>query len=305
MSLFKNYVKMFRAGNIAIIAFFIVLLLQACMKKNDFEQSKLNSNMDLTNHQSVSSSTTDKSNSKESSANIISGETKLYSYEIVRTFSHDPGAYTQGLLYKNGFLYESTGQYGSSSIRKIDPKTGKILIRQNLPFRYFGEGIAEYKDKIYMLTWENRTCFVFDINTLTQETTYQYQGEGWGLTSDGEFLYQSDGSSYIRIVEPTQFRTIKTLQVFNGNTPVNNLNELEFIGSDIYANVWMADSIARIDAVTGSIIQWIDLSPLREKVKHSANAEVLNGIAYNPDTKSIYVTGKLWPLYFELKLIEK
>lgn len=243
--------------------------------------------------------------SSNSNSNSIIASDKQYTYEIVRTIPHDPAAYTQGLIYQDGILYESTGQYGSSSIRKVDAKTGKVLMKQNIPFRYFGEGIAIHDGKIYMLTWENGICYVFDAATLTQESTFQYLGEGWGLASDGDNLIMSDGTSYLRIIKPDEFKHISTIGVLDGKYPLKNLNELEYVGSELFANVWMCDSIARINPSSGALLGWLDFSALREKVKQSENAEVLNGIAYDKANGTFYITGKLWPLYFEVKLIEK
>jgi glutamine cyclotransferase len=224
------------------------------------------------------------------------------SYEIVHTYPHDRGAFTQGLLYLNGELYESTGLNGESSLRKVDLETGKVLQRIDVPSQYFAEGLAALNGKLYQLTWQHHTAFRYDLNTLALEMQYSYPGEGWGLTTDGRQLILSDGTDQIRFLDPLTFQPTRTIQVTDAGRPVERLNELEYIKGEIYANIWMTDYVVRIDPATGHVLGTIDFSGLLKSADHDTNTDVLNGIAYDPATDRLFVTGKKWPKLFEVKI---
>ena len=221
-------------------------------------------------------------------------------YKIVNTFPHDPNAFTQGLIFKDGFLYESTGQYGESSLRKVDLKTGKILHIRHLPEQLFGEGITLYQDRIIQLTWRSRVGFVYDKDSFTLFRKFFYPTEGWGLTHDGKHLMMSDGSSTLYVLDPMTFQLKNRIDVHDGDRPVFRLNELEYIRGVIYANVWQTDRIARIEPSTGKVINWIDLRGVL-KPEEAIKANVLNGIAYDAARNRIFITGKLWPKLFEIE----
>ncbi len=229
----------------------------------------------------------------------------VYIPEIIRTIPHDPEAFTQGLCFYKGELYESTGQYASSSLRKVDWNTGKVLKQINVPAEFFAEGMAIVNDQVFQLTWREQTCFVYDAHSFKAKRTLSYFGEGWGLTNDGEFLIMSDGSNLLRFMDTTDLSVRKTIPVTyeaNGyTTALKNLNELEFIKGEVYANVWFSDSIARINPTTGKVTGWIDMSSLISTQDRQEN-NVLNGVAYDPKRDRMLVTGKLWSKMFEVKL---
>jgi glutamine cyclotransferase len=223
-------------------------------------------------------------------------------YEVVHVFPHDPGAYTQGLLVHNGQLLEGTGQVGRSSLRRVELETGKVLQKVDLPAPYFGEGITLLKGKIYQLTWQEHLGFIYDASTFEKLGTFAYQGEGWGLANDGQSLILSDGTNRIRFLDPDDFRIRKTITVLDGHAPVTEINELEYIQGEIYANIWHADRIARIDPQTGKIVGWINLTGLLPGGEVHDEEAVLNGIAYDEAGGRLFVTGKLWPKLFEIRL---
>jgi glutamine cyclotransferase len=216
-------------------------------------------------------------------------------YTVVNTYPHDRAAFTQGLLYLDGVLYESTGLNGRSSLRKVELKTGKVLQQVNVPDQFFAEGLAQLNGKLYQLTWQARTGFIYDLKTFDPAGQFFYQSEGWGLTTDGKSLILSDGSDQIRYLEPLTFAVQRTISVKENGQPVSNLNELEFIKGEIYANIWQTDRIVRIDPATGNVLRDYDLSGLLLPQDRDATTDVLNGIAYDPDGDHLYVTGKLWP----------
>ena len=230
---------------------------------------------------------------------------KRYGYKVEEVLPHDERAYTQGLFIHNGFLYESTGQKGASSLRKIDFKQGRVLQSVALPRQYFGEGACFHNDRIYQLTWEEQTCFVYDAATLKQMGTLSYRGEGWGLTSDSTHLIMSDGSSTLFFRDPETFAVIRTVTVMNGQREVRWLNELEYIEGEVWANVYTTDEIVRIDPVTGKVTGIIDLTGLLARQFQTPRTEVLNGIAYDADNKHIYVTGKYWAKMYRITLVPK
>jgi glutaminyl-peptide cyclotransferase len=226
------------------------------------------------------------------------------SYQIVHVYPHDPNAFTQGLVYVDGKLYESTGLNGRSSLRMVDLSSGRVLQRYDLPVEYFGEGLTNWGSDLVQVTWKTGTGFVYDQFSFALRRTFHYEGEGWGLTHDEKTLILSDGTSIIRFLEPKSFREIKRISVNDGSGhPVVNLNELEYIHGEIYANIWQTDKIARISPHTGRILGWIDLSGLMDKRELAASDAVLNGIAYDSKGDRLFVTGKLWPKLFEIKVV--
>jgi glutamine cyclotransferase len=227
---------------------------------------------------------------------------KTYQIEIIRRFPHDTTAFTQGLFVKNGFMYETTGQYGESNLIKVDLKTGKVLENSDISNKYFGEGSTYFNGKIFYVTWTTKVGFVYDFETLKYERQFNYDSEGWGLTSNDKEMILSDGTQILRYKEPRNFATTKMIEVFYQGSPVKYLNELEWVNGEIYANIWGSDQIAVIDESNGNVKTMIDGSILREEVKYSRSAEVLNGIAYIPETDTFILTGKYWPLYFEVKI---
>lgn len=226
----------------------------------------------------------------------------LYKPEIIRKFEHDINAFTQGLLIHNGFLYESTGQRGESSIRKINLFTGEIVNKKKIEAKYFGEGITVFDNKLYFLTWTSQVCLVFDPDDFEELASYTYYSQGWGLTNDDTHLIMSDGSAYIRFLNHEDFSQNKTLFVRLNGKPVNNLNELEYVNGKIIANIWGKDYLYIIDPNSGNVEGKIDLSELRPIGALNPDAEVLNGIAYNPKSDTYIVTGKNWDYFFEIKL---
>ena len=236
--------------------------------------------------------------------------TPLYGVRVVRTYPHDRFAYTQGLVYRDGVLYEGTGLPGRSSLRKVDLATGKVLKIRALDAKYFGEGVALWKDRLIQLTWQSGVGFVYDRETFEPIRTFTYPGEGWGLTDDGKRLIMSDGSSVLRFLDPETLRQVGRLPVHDEMGAVDRLNELEFVNGEILANVYETDTIARIDPKTGRVSAWIDLRGLLSPAElASINAQepggVLNGIAYDASGKRLFVTGKLWPKLFEIELVKR
>ena len=224
-------------------------------------------------------------------------------YQIVHVYPHDSQAFTQGLIYVDGHLYESTGLNGRSSIRMEDLSSGRVLQHYNLPAEYFGEGLTAWGSNLVQLTWKSRKGFVYDRFTFSVLRTFQYEGEGWGLTHDDRQLIMSDGTSYLRFLDPKSFRVTRRIHVTDpAGHPVENLNELEYIRGEIYANVWETDKIVRISARTGRVLGWIDLSGIIDKGELGSSDAVLNGIAYDSTGARLFVTGKLWPKLFEIKV---
>jgi len=225
----------------------------------------------------------------------------VYGYEIVRTFPHDRGAFTQGLQYRDGMLYEGTGQHGRSSIRRVNLETGEVVQRRNIPAQYFGEGIALVGSELFQLTWQENTVFVYDVPSFNLKTSHTYRGEGWGLTYDGTSLLMSDGTDQIRFIDPATFSERRRIRVTNAGRPLRQLNELEMIKGELWANVWQTENIVRINPETGAVVGLIDLSGLLTRAERE-RTDVLNGIAYDSATDRIFVTGKLWPKLFEIRL---
>lgn len=226
-------------------------------------------------------------------------------YEIVNRFPHDPNAFTQGLVFYNGVLYESTGLYGRSSLRKVDLESGTVLQSLSLDEQYFAEGLTLFNNNLFQITWKENTVWVYDVDTFELKSTFTYPGEGWGLTHDCKHLIMSDGSPQIRFLDPETFEEVRHIDVLEQGNPVNNLNELEYIKGEIYANIWQTDIILRIDPVDGTILGKIDLTGLLPRETLNASVDVLNGIAYDSDTDRLFVTGKLWPYLYEIALTNK
>ena len=227
----------------------------------------------------------------------------MLGYEVIREFPHDAGAFTQGLLLSQGQWIESTGGYGTTSIRRVERETGKVLMKTDLPAEFFGEGAAEMDGKIYQLTWQSQRGFIYDSKTLQKLDDFQYQGEGWGLTNDASSLIMSNGSDRLRYIDPKTFRVWRELQVRIGGKPVNLLNELEFIEGEIFANVWHTDQIVRINPKDGNVVGVIELAGIDAKEKRRDPEHVLNGIAYDPKTGEMFVTGKCWPKIYQIRLV--
>jgi glutamine cyclotransferase len=229
----------------------------------------------------------------------------VYTYKIVNTYPHDQGAFTQGLAFENGVLYEGTGLYGKSSLRKVDLETGNVLQTYALPSRYFGEGITVFKDIIVQLTWKSKLGFIYDKNSFEPLRNFTYATEGWGITHDGERLLMSDGTSTLHLLDSENFSASGRIEVHENNIPITGLNELEYVKDKIFANVWPTDSVAIIDPQSGQVSGWIDLSGLLPSQYGSMPVDVLNGIAYDIANDRLFVTGKLWPWLFEIKLIAR
>ena len=229
----------------------------------------------------------------------------VYGYEVVHAWPHDRDAFTQGLIFQDGNLLESTGQVGRSSLRRVELENGKVLQQANVAAPYFAEGITLLKDKIYQLTWQQQVGFIYDAGTFQKIGEFHYAGEGWGLANDGQSLILSDGSNRLRFLNPVNFEVRKTITVADGRSAINELNELEYVQGEIYANIWHTNRIARIDPQTGSVIGWIDLTGILAPDEVSEEEAVLNGIAYDESSRRLFVTGKLWPKLFEIRLIRK
>lgn len=274
--------------------FFLILLSLSCNDK------PARSNMNLT----VNTANT---NSAKSS------NVPVYTYDIVKTYPHDAKAFTQGLIFYDGFLYEGTGGKRArgddfySSLRKVDVETGKVLQKYDLADDFFGEGITILKDKIYQITWQEQTAFVYDLNDFKLLKEFRYSGEGWGLTNDGTNLIMSDGTHIIRFINPETFDTVRTIVVNDEKgKPVMELNELEYIKGEIWANIWQEGWIVRIDPASGKLVGRIDLTKLAdEEMNKDRTADVLNGIAYDAQNDRIFITGKKWRNLFEIKVKPK
>lgn len=227
-----------------------------------------------------------------------------YTYDVQKVWPHDSSAFTQGLIFHDGKLIESTGQEGMSSLRRVTIDTGTIEQKVDIPPPYFGEGVTLLNGKIYQLTWQHQRGFIYDVASFQKVGEFPYFGEGWGITDDGTSLIISDGSNRLRFLDPNTFQVTKTLTVMDRGRPVNEINELEYIQGKVYANIWHQDRIAVIDPETGRVTAWIDLSGLLNPAEVRDEEAVLNGIAYDEATERLFVTGKLWPKLFEIRLKE-
>lgn len=235
---------------------------------------------------------------------LASAAAPEYGYRVMRVYPHDPGAFTQGLEFRAGFLYESTGLEGRSSVRKVKLETGEVLQKIDIDPRIFGEGITVINQQIIELTWKNQFGFVYDQNSFRRLRTFAYRGEGWGLANDGSRIFMSDGTSQIRVWDPVTLQEKNRLSVHDGARAIDQLNELEWVRGEIYANVWQSDRIARISPADGKVLGWIDLAGILPPAERQGT-DVLNGIAYDSFGDRLFVTGKLWPKLFEIKLAPK
>jgi glutamine cyclotransferase len=231
-----------------------------------------------------------------------------YTFEVVHSYPHDRTAFTEGLFYLDGFLYESTGIEGASSVRKVRLETGEVVQRHDLPSAYFGEGIIQWKDRLIQLTYKTEVGFVYNLSTFETERRFEYPGEGWAMTQDGKNIFMSDGTAQIRIWDPETLQELRRITVTDQGQPVPNVNELESVKGEIYANIWETDRIARIDPATGRVVGWIDLAGLlspNERLAGPEGTDVLNGIAYDAKGNRLFVTGKRWPKLFEIRLVRR
>src|SRR5208282_3540887 len=233
------------------------------------------------------------------------GRVPEYTFRVVRVFPHDPHAFTQGLVFHNGFLYESTGLKGRSSLRRVRLETGEVVREVDLAPEFFGEGITIFNDQILQLTWQSHTGFVYNLSDFHLSRQFSYSGEGWGLASDGHVIFMSDGTPEIRVLNDAATTEKRRFSVHDGSRHIAQLNELEFVEGELFANVWQTDRIARISPQNGEVVGWIDLTGLLSPVYQLESGAVLNGIAYDSERKRLFVTGKLWPKIFEIQLVPK
>jgi glutaminyl-peptide cyclotransferase len=238
------------------------------------------------------------------SATLIHAATPVYGYRVVNAYPHDIHAFTEGLFYLDGYLYEGTGQVGESSIRKVELTTGAVVQQRELPPPDYGEGIIAWRGKLLELTWKGEHGYIYDLATFRKIGSFPYAGEGWSLTQDGTHLLMSDGTPDIRVIDPQTLTQVSAIHVTDGGQPVTNLNELEWVRGQLYANVWMTNRIARIDPATGNVVGWIDLDGLQPKPQDTEDPgnDVLNGIAYDASSNRLFVTGKRWPKIYEIQL---
>ncbi|MCI5120750.1 MAG: glutaminyl-peptide cyclotransferase [Candidatus Electrothrix sp. AUS4] len=241
------------------------------------------------------------------SANPQVSEPVQYTYTVVREYPHDPKAFTQGLVWDEGQVYESTGLYGRSSLRLVDLKTGQVKRQYNFPEGYFAEGITVFQDRIYQLTWKNNEAFLFDKEDLSLLRSWSYSREGWGITNNGKELITSDGSAFLSFLDPETLEEKRRILVQDNQGEVCKLNELEYVQGEVYANVWQSDRIAIIRPEDGVVTGWLDLSGLCKRVQGfwKARHDVLNGIMYDPVEDRLFITGKLWPALFKIKVVRK
>ena len=230
------------------------------------------------------------------------GKAPVYGYQVVRTYPHDPQAFTQGLVFREGKLLESTGQVGRSTLRRVDLDSGQVLNKVDVAPQYFAEGMTVLNGKVYQLTWQDHVGFIYDYQTFHQLGQFSYEGQGWGLTNDGQSLILSDGTNHIRFLDPGSFRVTKTIAVTDNEKAVNRLNELEYIQGEIYANIWHDQRIVTINPQTGAVTSWIDCTGLLAQSEAPDHEAVLNGIALDEASGRLFVTGKLWPKLFEIKI---
>ncbi|MDT4952715.1 MAG: glutaminyl-peptide cyclotransferase [Acidobacteriota bacterium] len=243
--------------------------------------------------------------SAKSAGNTTADEVPTYTYEVVNSWPHLTTHFTQGLVYYDGHLYESTGQYGSSLLCRLDLKTGKVEKKVDVEREYFAEGMTILGDKIYQLTWQAHKGFVYDLKKFDRLAEFGYEGEGWGLTNDTHSLILSDGTNKIRFLDPQSFRVLRSIEVYDHEQPLMELNELEYIKGEIYANIWHSDKVVRIDPASGKILAWIDLAGLRRPEDGGNEDNVLNGIAYDEKNDRLFVTGKRWSKLYEIRLVKK
>jgi glutaminyl-peptide cyclotransferase len=293
------YVRKMRSRKIIILLIIYIYFFTFCSKNGDFQKNKSNNfvevskEMDRLNNMELRS---------EDSNNKNFPKAVTYQVKVIEKYPHDPMAYTQGLFYYNGFLYESTGMSGRSTLRKVNLQTGEIIKSYKVPGAYFAEGIELINDMIYQLTWVSGICFVYNAKTFEPVTEYSYKGQGWGLAKYKDMLIMSDGSNILKFMNPEDFSLIKQVAVFDSIDRVNNINELEYINGEIWANIYQTKKIASICPETGAVNYWIDLSSLYNHLDYDDYPDVLNGIAYDIDNERIFITGKLWKYVFEIEI---
>ncbi len=224
-------------------------------------------------------------------------------YEVVAVYPHDPAAFTQGLIYREGYLYESTGRYGKSSLRQVELDSGQVLQQVDLPPDFFGEGLTDWGNKLIQVTWREGMGFVYDIEDFSLLESFELSTEGWGLTQDGDRLIMSDGTSSLYFLDPETFAVMGTVTVNDKGEEIDRLNELEYIRGQVFANIWQMDDIIRIDPDTGALLGWIDLSGILPEEARAETTDVLNGIAYDPKADRLFITGKYWPHLYEIRLV--
>jgi glutaminyl-peptide cyclotransferase len=230
---------------------------------------------------------------------------KEYGYRIIKTYPHDPNAFTQGLEFRDGFLYEGTGRVGKSAVRKVELTTGKVLQEQQVPPPFFGEGVTVVNQQIVQLTWQHQTGFVYDKVTFKVLRNFHYSGEGWGITNDGNQIFMTDGTAQIKVWNPVTLKETRRITVTDRGQPVAALNEIESVKGELFANIWHNDRIARIAPGDGRVLGWIDLTGLLPAAERPDPEAVLNGIAYDTRSDRLFVTGKLWPKIFEIRVVPK
>ncbi len=223
-------------------------------------------------------------------------------YTVVREFPHDTAAYTQGLVYADGWLFESIGRYGRSEVRRVELATGRVDAAHRLAADEFGEGLTFLGGRLYQLTWKSAVGYVYDAVTLTPLDSFTYAGEGWGLTTDGTALIKSNGTATLQFIDPSSFQVVRELRVHDKGSELSQLNELEYVRGELFANVYQSDWIVRVDLTTGEVLQWLDLARLLPQRRRTPSTDVLNGIAVVQDTGHLLVTGKLWPLLYEIQV---
>jgi glutamine cyclotransferase len=227
----------------------------------------------------------------------------VYGFRVIHSYPHDPDAFTQGLTFYNGHIYEGTGLYGNSTLRKVDLKTGRVLKNHHLPTKHFGEGITICRNRLIQLTWQSHTGFIYDTQSFRLLGNFTYPTVGWGITYDGKNLIMSDGTSIVRFLDPWKYTVVKQIDVRNHGKSVPHINELEYVKGEIYANIWDTGYIARISPRTGEVLGWIDLRGLYQLIPKDGKADVLNGIAYDAHKDRLFVTGKFWPKLFEIRVV--
>ena len=233
------------------------------------------------------------------------GPSRVDSFRVVNAYPHDTSAYTQGLIYRDGFLFESTGLRGQSTLRKVRLETGEVIQQHRVAGAHFAEGLAEWNGQLVQLTWQSNVAFVYDLATFAPRRTFRYTGEGWGLTQDREGFILSDGTEQLRFLRPDTFREVRRVTVTDAGVRVRDLNELEYVRGEVFANVWHADRIARISPESGRVLGWIDLRGLMSTGYRLNSEAVLNGIAYDAEKNRLFVTGKLWPRLFEIEVVPR
>jgi glutaminyl-peptide cyclotransferase len=287
---------------ILIFLIFPLLLSFSCSESKTKTEQNKTEQINQSSKNILDSS--EKHNILDNKPEIYESQSKLkFEYELIDEFYHDSEAYTQGYIFKNNILFESTGQFGSSSLRKVDPKTGNLIQKISIGLRYFAEGIEIYNDKIYLLTWKNNICKVYDSVNFGEIGEFRYSGEGWGLCLINDVFYMSNGTNELQIIDPKTFKVIRKIDVFDQDGyALGDLNELEYAKGYIFANIWMTDKIAIINPIDGKVLHIMDFHQLRKRLKNNSTAETFNGIAYDKNEDIFYLTGKNWNKTFKVRI---